>query len=89
MKEILLSTVTPMENLAGKTVTGGRLNVGAALSYDISRLSRSGFGNAGHAPENGTAPLIETRSVDRAGGTYLQVRVVDIAGDLKTLLYAQ
>ena len=87
VKEILLSTVTPMENLAGKTVTGGRLNVGAALSYDISRLSRSGFGNAGHAPENGTAPLIETRSVDRAGGTYLQVRVVDIDGDLKTLLY--
>lgn len=89
VKEILLSTVTPMENLAGKTVTGGRLNVGAALSYDISRLSRSGFENAGHAPENGTAPLIETRSVDRAGGTYLQVRVVDIDGDLKTLLYAQ
>lgn len=89
VKEILLSTVTPMDSLAGKTVTGGMLNVGAALSYDLNHLSRSGFSNAGLAPENGTAPFIETRSVNRADGTYLQVRVIDIDGDLATLLYAE
>ena len=89
VKEILLSTVTPMDSLAGKTVTGGMLNVGAALSYDLNQLSRSGFSNAGLAPENGTAPFIETRSVNRADGTYLQVRVIDIDGDLANLLYAE
>lgn len=89
VKEILLSTVTPMDSLAGKTVTGGMLNVGAALSYDLNQLSRSGFSNAGLAPENGAAPFIETRSVNRADGTYLQVRVIDIDGDLANLLYAE
>ena len=43
VKEILMSTVTPMESLNEVTVSGGRLNVGAALSYDISRLSRKGI----------------------------------------------
>ena len=43
VKEILMSTVTPMESLKDVTVSGGMLNVGAALSYDISTLSRKGF----------------------------------------------
>ena len=65
------------------------LNVGAALSYDISTLSRKGCANGGTVPETGTAPYIEARSTDRDGETYLKLRVVDVDGDLETLLYAE
>ena len=89
VKEILMSTVTPMESLKDVTVSGGMLNVGAALSYDISTLSRKGFRNGGTRPENGTAPHIEMQTSSRNGGNYLTVRVIDIDGDLDKLLYAK
>lgn len=89
VKEILLSTVTPLESLSGKTVTGGMLNVGAALEYDINALSRRGFEKGGAAPENGNAPYIEAKSRRSFDGVYLTVRVVDVDGDLDTMLYAE
>ena len=89
VKEILMSTVTPLESLTGKTVTGGMLNVAAALDFDISTLSRSGFQKGGVSLENGSAPFIEARSKRTYDGTYLTVRVIDIDGDLETLLYAK
>lgn len=89
VKEILLSTTTPLSDLAGKTVTGGMLNVGAALSYDLSGLSKTGFQNAGTRPEGGSAPYIESRVSLRMDGAYLMVRVVDVDGDLESLLYGE
>ena len=89
VKEILMSTVTPMENLADITVSGGMLNVGAALSYDISKLSRTGFKNGGTRPENGTAPYMEIQMANNQGQGYLSVRVIDIDDDLDQLLYAK
>ena len=86
VKEILMSTVTPMESLKDVTVSGGMLNVGAALSYDISTLSRKGFQNGGTRPEKWTAPHIEMQTSSRNGGNYLTVRVIDIDGDLDKLL---
>lgn len=89
VKEILLSTVTPLESLSGKTVTGGMLNAGAALEYDINALARRGFAKGGTAPENGNAPYIEAKSRRAFDGVYLTVRIVDIDGDLDTMLYAE
>lgn len=89
VKEILMSTVTPMESLKDVTVSGGMLNVGAALSYDISSLSRKGFQIGGTRPENGTAPYLEMQTSNRNGGMYLTVRVLDIDGDLDKLFYAK
>ncbi len=89
VKEILMSTVTPMDSLKDVTVSGGMLNVGAALSYDISKLSRKGFQNGGTRSANGTAPHIEMQTSKRTGGTYLTVRVIDIDGDLDKLYYAK
>lgn len=89
VKEILLSTATPLEGLADKTVTGGMLNVGAAVSYDIGALSRTGFQNGGSAPESGTAPYIEARTRSGRNGMLLTVRVVDVDGDLDALCYAE
>jgi len=87
VKEILLSTVTPLESLSGKTLTGGMLNVGAALKYDINSLSRSGFQKGGKAPENGNAPYLEARTKRQDGKLYLMVRALDVDGDLDQLLY--
>lgn len=89
VKEILMSTVTPMESLKDVTVSGGMLNVGAALSYDISQLSRKGFKNGGTRPENGTAPYMEIQPTKRDGESLLSVRVLDIDEDLDKLLYAK
>lgn len=89
VKEILLSTVTPLESLSGKVATGGMLNVGAALEYDINTLTRSGFQNGGHRPENGTEPFIEARTKQTREGLILTLRAVDIDGDLDTLLFAK
>lgn len=89
VKEILISTVRPLDSLSEVTATGGMLDVGAALSYDIGNLSRSGFRNGGNRSESGAAPLIESRITSRGGAPYLVLRVVDVDGDLDTLLFAE
>lgn len=89
VKEILLSSVKPMDSLQGITVSGGMLDVGAALNYDLSRLSGQGFTNAGASSENGTAPFIEARLSERSSGTFMVIRVVDVDGDLEKLAYAK
>lgn len=62
VKEILLNSVTPLGRLSGKVKTGGMLNVGAALRYDLGTLSGKAFEAGGHRPENGTAPHLEART---------------------------
>lgn len=89
VKEILLSTVRPMGGLQGITASGGMLDVGAALNYDLSRLSGRSFTNAGASPETGTAPFIEARLSERSSGTFMVIRVVDVDGDLEKLAYAK
>lgn len=88
VKEILLNSVTPLDSLSGKTGTGGMLNVGAALEYDLGTLSGRPFETGGHRPENGTAPYLEARVEQTLGGLYLKLRVIDIDGDLEALFYA-
>ena len=89
VKEILLSTTSPLESLRGRTLTGGMLNAGAALSFDCAALSKTGFRNAGRRPENGREPFIEAKLSESLGETFLLVRVVDIDGDLEEVLYAE
>ena len=87
VKEILLKTAKPLDGLSGLTASGGIVDAGAALAFDLSGLSGQGFSNAGSAPESGTAPYIETKFSSRLGKSYLTVRVVDVDGDLETLAY--
>ena len=65
-----------MSSLSGKVSSGGLLNVGAALDYDISTLSRSGFQNGGHRPENGTEPFMEARTRETEEGLVLTLREI-------------
>jgi len=39
-KEILLSSSRPLDSLEGLLVTGGMLELGAAMRYDLSQLSQ-------------------------------------------------
>ena len=87
VKEILLKTAKPLDGLSGLAASGGIVDAGAALAFDLSGLSGQGFSNAGSAPESGTAPYIETKFSSRLGKSYLTVRVVDVDGDLETLAY--
>lgn len=87
VKEILLSSVTPLETLDGRVRTGGMLNVGAALACDTAEPA----GNGGDAPaqtQTGTAPEITFESMTRQGNHYLVVRVADADGDLAATAYA-
>lgn len=89
VKELLLSSARPMESLQGIMVSGGMLDLGAAMNYDINNLSGQGFANSGAAPDSGTAPFIEAKLSEKSSGTYLIIRVVDIDGDLETLTYQE
>ncbi len=89
VKEILLSSARPLDSLQGLVSTGGMLDAGAALAFDLSGLSGQSFSNAGYAPENGSAPYIETKFTTKMDSGYLIVRVVDVDGDLETLVYQE
>lgn len=82
VKEILLSTARPLNSLAGRTLTGGMLDAGAALSFDTGRLSGKRWSRIGYAPE------MEIHLDNQGSGSYLVVHVSDVDGDLALVSYA-
>ena len=46
VKEILLSSVQPLDTLRGLTATGGMLDLGAAMTYEMCIRDRPGAGPA-------------------------------------------
>ena len=87
VKEILLSSVQPLDTLRGLTATGGMLDLGAAMTYDLSTLSGQGWDNSTAAPPAST-PVIQITSASQSGETYLVVQVTDDDGDLDATAYA-
>ncbi len=55
VKEILLSSVHTLDSLSGLTVTGGMLDLGAAMGYDTSLLSGATWTVSASAAADGTA----------------------------------
>ena len=102
VKEILLSTATELDSLQGKLTSGGMLNLGAALEYDIDTLPEQSTENSKplnnvdsdfsepDADNNtsGSAPVIETETLTYMGSTYLVVTVTDKDNDLTHTAYA-
>jgi subtilisin family serine protease len=65
IRNALLATATPTSSLAGKTVTGGRLNVAAALDYNSAPTPTISIGDASVTEGNSgtkTATFIATLS---------------------------
>ena len=88
VKEIILSTAKPLESLSGTSVTGGMLDLGAALSFDISKLAEEKTEEE-QTKEKGSAPEIKVSLVQSGNEQYLAVSVYDNDGDIKELKYAK
>ena len=86
VRTILLSSTSPLSSLSGKTVTGGMLDLAAALSFDRSALPTAGTSDG--TASGSSAPQISVEKVVRDGVSCLQVRVTDPDGDLAALSYA-
>ncbi len=84
VKEILLSTATELDSLQGKVSSGGMLNLGAAMAYDIETLPKQ----PADTTASDSAPVIEIKTLTYMGSTYLIVTVTDVNGDLARTAYA-
>jgi subtilisin family serine protease len=98
VKEILLNSVKKLDSLDGQVATGGMLDLGAALSYDISTLSgdtwdaskttSSSDHSSASGNSSGSAPVITARLIAQNNRQYLQVQVLDENNDLAVTAYA-
>lgn len=86
VKDIILGSAKELDSLAGKTVTGGMLDVTAALTCDTSKLSHENFeGNK----LSGSAPKISYTTAKRNNKLYITVTVTDDDRDLYGQYYAE
>lgn len=84
VKEVLLASAGPLDTLNGSVLTGGMLNLGAAMSWDMESLS----GQEWAAPEDtGAAPEIAVQVLSQRGTTYVCIQVKD--DDLLLTAYGQ
>lgn len=99
VKEILLSTTTELDSLQGKLASGGMLNLGDAMAYDIETLPEQSADNSkpeitkpntpnADSADSDSSPVIEIETLTYMGSTYLIVTVTDANGDLARTAYA-
>lgn len=86
VRQILLDTVSSLDSLSGLVATGGMLNVGAALSFDLSNLVESGSEST---TDSGTAPVIQLETSQDNDVNLLTLTVTDEDGDLCLVSYAK
>jgi hypothetical protein len=83
----LLVSVKKLDSLSGNTATGGMLDLGAAMTYNVSGQS----GATWSEPEpfdSGSAPEIAVSENASGSRTYLTVTVTDADNDLAYTAYA-
>ncbi|MBR5180473.1 MAG: S8 family serine peptidase [Lachnospiraceae bacterium] len=85
VKEILLNSVKKLDSLSGKTVSGGMLDVSAALSYNTSKLSHKKFVSLA---ATGSAPEFSYEVYTQNNKLYISINVIDADRDLYALYYA-
>ena len=87
VKEILLSSAQTLDSLEGLTATGGMLDLGAAMAYDLDSLSGAQW-EAVQTDSATGALAITTQLFSWGRERYLLVRVSDTDGDLEVTAYA-
>lgn len=95
-KNILLNSVTTESSLSGKVLTGGILNIGAALSYnpddtDSQFINTSNSTDSTSSSSNQSttsSPVLVMREFNLGRHKYLMVGVTDADNDIKFLRYA-
>jgi subtilisin family serine protease len=95
VKQALLSSVRTLDSLSGKTLTGGMLDLSAALSYaagvttgGTTQTSADTTSASTPTTAQGSAPVITFSTRTAGGKTFLTVTVTDADGDLKQTAYA-
>lgn len=88
VKEILLSSVTVLEALDGAVTTGGMLDLGSALNFNLDDLSGEEWEEKTPYVYTGNAPQIAAQIVNQRNKSYLTVQFYDEDGDIVTARYA-
>ena len=84
VKDVLLASARKLDSLTGSVLTGGMLDLGAAMTYDKSNLTHRTW----TAQSTGSAPTITVEQTESRGRTVLTVTVTDPDGDATDLRYA-
>ena len=89
VKEILLSSVKPLDSLQGSVKTGGMLDLGSALQFDRNGLSGEEWTPKTPYEYKGKPPQIAVRLTNQRNKSYLTVQFYDEDGDLTLAAYAE
>lgn len=84
VKQIVLGSSNQLDALDGLVLTGGMLDAGAALSYDLSTLDET---DTDTDTDTGSAPVITYETYTQDGMSYLTVTVTDEDDDFCLLSY--
>lgn len=84
VKDVILASAEQLDTLSGSVRTGGMLDLGAAMSWDMDSVSGRDWNGSENA---GTAPEITVQVLEQRGTTYVYVRVTD--DDLLLTAYGQ
>ena len=88
-KEILLSSATKLEALDGAVNTGGMLDLGNALNFDLNNLSDDEWDEKTPYVHKGNAPQISAQIVNQRNKSYLTVQFYDEDGDIVAARYGE
>lgn len=89
VKEILLSSVAELEALDGAVTSGGMLDLGSALNFNLESLSGEEWKEKTPYIYKGNAPQIAAQIVNQRNKSYLQVQFYDEDGDIVTARYGE
>ena len=88
VKDILLASVQKLDSLAGRTATGGMLDLGAAMSYAASASTGRTWAEPDLTAYTDNPPVISLALSQWLGRRYLTVQILDADGDLLKAAYA-
>lgn len=87
VKEIILNSATKLDNLNKTSVTGGILNVGNALNFNLETLSSGSWDIKENYVYKGNVPEISASIINSQNKTYLHIQFYDADNDIKMALY--
>ena len=89
VKEILLSSAKKFELLDGKIASGGMLDLGSALSFELEELSHKEWEEKTPYVYKGKAPEITAQIINQWNKTYLAILFYDEDGDITVSKYTE
>lgn len=88
VREIIIGSAKKLESLSGSSVSGGMLDIGAALATDVENLQTRNREEKELVEYKGSAPKISVSLIMSGAEQYLQISLRDAEGDASKLKYA-